>query len=824
MNIQRFLWLCIFLFCNTALIAQVKYKSLKDALAANPNEVEYLDLSSQEIKSFPKEILQLTNLKTLVLSDNQLRGIPDEVAQLKNLENLYLSGNKLTSLPKTMSQMKSLKTIGLNHNRFENFPEILLQSPNLQMITLESNQLKKIPENINAITNLKQLNLQKNQITSIPTSLFACDNLVFVYLDNNKINTFSTSGQSKVKKISLENNKLTTLPQNLNNLQDLEELNLKGNDLSGLPESIGELKNLKNLDLYKNNLMVLPLSIINLKNIEKMNLGWNSLENLPDEILAWLSEFTFDMYNPTVKKQINEYKKRMSLVSKKENDSKEVDDESKKEETEKDNNILNDFNAAVKNSININQVEEFKANVLESNKDIVESDFEEGMIDGGESNTPSEEEQAEERKKTEEVETLEKQSYKEVLNNISKEIDFQMENLLERNKEIEKEIIKLKSSLDDNKLSETDKNTILEQIKKLEKELLYNRRLYEQLANSLQKELSRIEDRLKNDEEYSQTWIWSLSIIILILVLIVLVVWFIARTRRKQKEQALKSLELINAQKQEIQEQHETLSQKNSELENAYGHIKSSLLYAQRIQSSILEQPDVVISNFTDGFILYLPKDIVSGDFYWFSQQGNKKILAAVDCTGHGVPGAFMTMMGNLLLNEIVNQEQKTSPSLILKELDQGLRRTLRQEENKFTTVQDGMDLMVLCIDEKEKLLHFAGAKSYFYSVKDDTVEELKGSNYPVGSSFTAPEQKDFPETTINLTANQVLYLFSDGFQDQLGGKRGRKFMKKRFRELLLNNHNKDFKEQAALLKVAFDEWKMNEEQTDDILVIGIKV
>jgi serine phosphatase RsbU (regulator of sigma subunit) len=259
--------------------------------------------------------------------------------------------------------------------------------------------------------------------------------------------------------------------------------------------------------------------------------------------------------------------------------------------------------------------------------------------------------------------------------------------------------------------------------------------------------------------------------------------------------------------------------------------ITDSLRYAQRIQKAILGGEDEIVQNFKQGFILFKPKDIVSGDFFWFSQfllEGTPKkslrILIAADCTGHGVPGAFMTVMGNALLDEIINERRIIEPHLILHELDKKIIATLQKQN---ASQNDGMDMVILVLEENalgERKAHFAGAKNPLYYVREEQIHEIKGSKFPIGSSQFKKEKK-FETTTIPLLENDIFYLFSDGYQDQFGGQeaQSKKFMVKKFRNLLFQISNLEFATQKEKLQAEFDNWKGKYEQTDDVLVMGIK-
>jgi serine phosphatase RsbU (regulator of sigma subunit) len=267
------------------------------------------------------------------------------------------------------------------------------------------------------------------------------------------------------------------------------------------------------------------------------------------------------------------------------------------------------------------------------------------------------------------------------------------------------------------------------------------------------------------------------------------------------------------------------------EIEKQHTKIKDSVRYAQGIQQAILGSEDEVIRNFSGGMMFFKPKDIVSGDFFWFSQQfvnGTPKrsyrIIIAADCTGHGVPGAFMTVMGNALLDEIVNERHIIEPSQILTELDKKVINTLQKQS---TTQNDGMDMVILVIEERdngEKFFHVAGAKNPAYYVRNGEIHEIKGAKFPIGSS-QYKKDKVFMTSTFPLLENDVFYLATDGYQDQFGGieTANRKFMVKKFRNLLQQVSSLSFDKQKEAIQQEFEQWKGKNEQTDDVLVIGIK-
>ena len=221
-------------------------------------------------------------------------------------------------------------------------------------------------------------------------------------------------------------------------------------------------------------------------------------------------------------------------------------------------------------------------------------------------------------------------------------------------------------------------------------------------------------------------------------------------------------------------------------------------------------------------FIFYLPKDIVSGDFYWLTQLDNRAYIAAVDCTGHGVPGAFMSIVGHDQLNYAVNVIGARKPADILNALNHGVTRTLRQT-SKEGSVKDGMDIALCGIDYANRKLQYAGAFNPLYLIRDNELIQVDANKFPVGA-FVGEELQEFTNNEIDLQVGDVFYIFSDGYQDQFGGPKNKKFMTNRFRELLLEISPHPMEKQQEILEQRFFDWKKDLVQVDDILVIGLKI
>jgi sigma-B regulation protein RsbU (phosphoserine phosphatase) len=263
------------------------------------------------------------------------------------------------------------------------------------------------------------------------------------------------------------------------------------------------------------------------------------------------------------------------------------------------------------------------------------------------------------------------------------------------------------------------------------------------------------------------------------------------------------------------------LEQKNRIIEEKNKDIVDSINYAKRIQEALLPEANDFKKAFSDSFVLLKPKDIVSGDFYWISDQGNKIFLAAADCTGHGVPGAFMSMIGNAFLNEIIKEKNIHDTNEILDELRRMIIAALKQDHGNS---RDGMDIALVSILTKEgkQTLHFSGANNPVWHFRKGAFTEFKADKQPIG--INAVENKPFTVQTLELLPGDSIYLFSDGYADQFGGKDGKKFRYKPLRELLERSQEKSMSEQKQLLISTIESWKGDLEQVDDILVMGIKI
>jgi len=258
---------------------------------------------------------------------------------------------------------------------------------------------------------------------------------------------------------------------------------------------------------------------------------------------------------------------------------------------------------------------------------------------------------------------------------------------------------------------------------------------------------------------------------------------------------------------------------KNEELNN-------SIIYAKRIQEGMMLKEKHLFRLFPESFILFKPKDIVSGDFYWFTKIENKTILAVADCTGHGIPGAFMSVLGISLLNQIVIEEKNTDVSHILQRLDHKLKKAF-DYSNDFIDEDkrpfDGMDISLCSIDYETNFLTYSGALRPLYHVSQNDFTSIDGSHYPIGG-MNLESIRRYESQSINFQKGDRLYLCSDGYADQFGGPNDKKFMTKKFKSTLHKTSKLSMQTQQLELERLFHEWKNNTEQTDDVLVVGVEL
>jgi ligand-binding sensor domain-containing protein/serine phosphatase RsbU (regulator of sigma subunit) len=294
---------------------------------------------------------------------------------------------------------------------------------------------------------------------------------------------------------------------------------------------------------------------------------------------------------------------------------------------------------------------------------------------------------------------------------------------------------------------------------------------------------------------------------------------FIKFRERKLKAEKKVLEEKVAERTREVVKQKEVIEEKNKD-------ITDSINYAKRIQTAILPSSESIARDLPGSFVLFKPKDIVSGDFYFFaraeSQEPPVYTLAAVDCTGHGVPGAFMSMIGNSILNQIIREKKILQPSEILNYLHEGVREALKQNESDAQT-RDGMDIALCTIDFSKNEIQYAGANRPLYVITQNGLEEIKPDKHPIGG-IQSEEKRTFTNHTLRLNPGDSFYLSTDGYADQFGGQEGKKFMTKRFKSMLVEKQSLNMQELRDLLDDTIEQWRGELEQVDDICVIGVKL
>ena len=287
---------------------------------------------------------------------------------------------------------------------------------------------------------------------------------------------------------------------------------------------------------------------------------------------------------------------------------------------------------------------------------------------------------------------------------------------------------------------------------------------------------------------------------------------------KKEKEQAQENA-LTHLEKL-VAERTDTLLQQKTVIEEKQAEIIDSINYAKRLQQAILLSEQDLNKHFAEAFVLYKPKDIVSGDFYWFSESEKNKILAVADCTGHGVPGGFMCMLGFESLQDVALRKEIETTSSALTSLDTKITETLNKSDRSY---RDGMDIALCAFDKNRNMLMFSGANRPLIRISDGEIMEYKATKHSIGGNIDRTE-KIYTTVEIEYRSGDIFYLFTDGFADQFGGPKGKKFKQKNLKELLLSISKLTLQEQSLIIQNKFSEWRGDLEQVDDVCVIGIKV
>ena len=318
--------------------------------------------------------------------------------------------------------------------------------------------------------------------------------------------------------------------------------------------------------------------------------------------------------------------------------------------------------------------------------------------------------------------------------------------------------------------------------------------------------------------------IWlKLWFIVLIIILILLIVYFFIKRREAEiRKQNLKLEKTVNDRTIELKKEKENVEKINKEVEKKNEQILDSIQYAKKIQMAILPPDELVREKLPEFGIFYQAKDIVSGDFYWLTEENDEVFFATVDCTGHGVPGAFMSIVGYRLLELIISGYKILEPSEALDELHMQVLETLHKQKGQAKDISDGMDIALCAWNKKINKLKFAGAHNALYLIRDGELQEFEPNARPIGMSMMK-EFKKFTQHEIEIKKGDVIYIFTDGFADQFGGDKFRKYYYQNFQKFLVSIAEKPMEEQRDLIEKEFFDWKRDYEQIDDVLVFGVK-
>ncbi|WP_299463200.1 SpoIIE family protein phosphatase [uncultured Microscilla sp.] len=380
------------------------------------------------------------------------------------------------------------------------------------------------------------------------------------------------------------------------------------------------------------------------------------------------------------------------------------------------------------------------------------------------------------------------------------------------------------------KITLLKKNKALQELV-LKKQAIEKKEKQKEIA-LLEKDRKLKEVRLEEAQKVRKYGLWIISLGTLAFLAVVIGLVMAYRSRKKvlsqnslinaKQEEILTQNEELQQQQEELATQRDFADQKSKELDHQNQQMRKSMVYASNIQQALLPSTSQLSHHFKEHFIIFYPKDIVSGDFYWFAEHKAQKLVAVVDCTGHGVPGAFMSMIGNSVLNETVNEKGIYDPALILERLHQEVRKGLKQEDESNT---DGMDVCLCSFvagSNGTTEVVFAGAKRDLLYFKNGQLLKIKGDRVSIGG-FQHEAKRTFTNQPITLHSNDVWYLMSDGFVDTANVKR-KSFGNKRLQQVMMRIANEPLDQQKEALKQAMFDFKGDADQRDDILVIGLKV
>lgn len=413
---------------------------------------------------------------------------------------------------------------------------------------------------------------------------------------------------------------------------------------------------------------------------------------------------------------------------------------------------------------------------------------------------------------------------KALLDSLDKEITMKEKTLLEKQKILNVQLIQINRQKGE---ISTQKQTIIvqQQAVQVQQDTLtaQKEKITLQVAkmDEQMKRISEQENKIKIQLATLEKQKLILYFVIFALLLVSFLGYYIYRSYKIKKEANIKLEEknrTISLQKDEIEQQRDLAAAQRDQIAYQKKHITDSIEYAKRIQTALIPSLEL-FSDKLDHFVIYKPLAIVSGDFYWVSTQGSRQIIISADCTGHGVPGAFMSMLGVTLLNEIVNGKHIIMPDQIIENLRQGVIKSLNQAAEE-ESIKDGMDISVCVVDFDENILYWAGANNPLYLVRGKELTHYRADKMPASIHY---RMQPFTLHKIELQKGDAFYIFSDGFADQFGGPNQKKYMSHQMKETLVALAGTPMLKQAEILSNIFDEWKGDSPQVDDVTLIGIR-
>ena len=413
---------------------------------------------------------------------------------------------------------------------------------------------------------------------------------------------------------------------------------------------------------------------------------------------------------------------------------------------------------------------------------------------------------------------------KALLDSLDKEITAKVKTLNDKQKVLEKQFVQISKQQGEITIQkqtivvqqnqvQVQKDTLSKQKEKIDLQMA---RLDEQL-----KRISEQDSKIKVQLEAIEKQKLVLYFVIFALLLVSFLGYYIYRGYKIKKEANIKLEEknrTISLQKDEIEKQRDLAAAQRDQIGYQKRHIEDSIMYAKRIQTALIPSLEL-FSDKLEHFVLYKPLAIVSGDFYWVSTQSNPQVIISADCTGHGVPGAFMSMLGVTMLNEIINGKHILEPDQIIENLRQGIIKSLKQVAEE-DSIKDGMDIAVCVVDFEKNILWYSGSNSPMYHVRGGELTHYRADKMPVAIHY---RMEPFTLHKIDLQKGDAFYIFSDGFADQFGGPNQKKFISMQIRETLVNMSGVPIHQQGERLNKIFEEWRGDSPQLDDVTLIGVR-